>query len=468
MKKNKGFLKNLSYTLISNIVSTVISMIVTLIVPKIIGVESYGYFQLYMMCITFLGLFHLGWIDGIYLKIGGKKYTDLDPQKFTSQFILYILMELLFSLIIIVTVNTYFDSNKAFVYSMAAVCMVIYNIDIFVQFILLATNRIKQYSILTLSDRILYIILIVILLSFKIVTFKLLILVDLTARFCIMLYAVYSNRKLILKGKKNFKEAFTSGIANIGIGYKVTFGGIAGIFITIIGRFLIESNWGISIFGQVSLSLTLSNLMMVFVNAVSLVIFPLLKRTNKTDLPKVYYLIRNFLMIFLLGMLVIYEPVRDLIGYWLPKYSLSLKYLGIMFPLIIFNSKTSMLIVTFLKTTRQEGVILYSNIVAVCTSAILSIFTVYVMKSLLATVIVMVIGMAIRSIYGELLLAKKLDIFVIKDITFELILCIIFMVVAWNNLGIKGSLIYIICYGLYLILKKNDIKRLYSVTKNII
>lgn len=55
----KSVMKNLSYTLTSNLVSLAISSLVVLVVPKLIGVEEYGYWQLYMFFTSYVGFYIL-------------------------------------------------------------------------------------------------------------------------------------------------------------------------------------------------------------------------------------------------------------------------------------------------------------------------------------------------------------------------------------------------------------------------
>ena len=96
-----GFIKNFSYTFISNIVSFLISAIVTFVVPKQLGVESYGYFQLYLFYITYTNCLHFGWADGVFLRYGGEYYENLDCNKFSGQFWLYVAFETVVSALIL-------------------------------------------------------------------------------------------------------------------------------------------------------------------------------------------------------------------------------------------------------------------------------------------------------------------------------------------------------------------------------
>ena len=70
--------KNLFYTIASNIVSFACSVLITLIIPKRLGIDDYGYFQLYLFYTTYIGFLHLGWADGVLLRYGGAYYEILD------------------------------------------------------------------------------------------------------------------------------------------------------------------------------------------------------------------------------------------------------------------------------------------------------------------------------------------------------------------------------------------------------
>ena len=72
MSRLSDALKNISYTFSANIIILLISGVLTLVVPKLLGPEEYGYWQLYVFYMSYVGLFHLGWCDGVYLRYGGR------------------------------------------------------------------------------------------------------------------------------------------------------------------------------------------------------------------------------------------------------------------------------------------------------------------------------------------------------------------------------------------------------------
>lgn len=452
-------LKNFSYTFFSNIVSTLISMLVTLTIPRLIGIESYGYFQLYMLYITFLGIFHLGWVDGMYLKLGGKSYDSLDSKLFSGQFKCFVLTEFIISIFsCVLFIITCENKDKMLVLLAASVCMLLYNSNIFIQFILLATNQIKQYASIIILDRLLYLVFVMMFLLFKGNSYKGLLIADLLSRMISLLYAILKNKRLLVSGTYKFSTYFAEIKENILIGYKVTFGGIAGIFITGIVRFMMEGKWGIIFFGKISLALTLSNLMMVFVNAVSMVVFPILKKVQTENLSFYYRKMRDMLMISVFTLMIFYYPVKNMLSIWLPAYSESLHYMSLMFPIIIFNSKTAMLINTYLKVTRRESIILISNLFSLFISVILGYISIFIISNPNLAVLTIVVSLAFRSIVAEKQLCNYLNINIGKDTFLEIAVTIFFMIINWYIESAFSMLLYGMVLAVYFVLKRTDIE----------
>ena len=59
----------------------------SLVVPKILGVEEFAYWQLFLLYISYVALFHLGLNDGVYLVNGGKTYDEMDRGSSRASFL---------------------------------------------------------------------------------------------------------------------------------------------------------------------------------------------------------------------------------------------------------------------------------------------------------------------------------------------------------------------------------------------
>ena len=80
--ESKGLARNIIKVGISNLFTILSGIIVGFVIPKIMGLEDYGYYKTFTLYVSYVGLFHLGFIDGIYLKYGGVSYDDFDKCQF--------------------------------------------------------------------------------------------------------------------------------------------------------------------------------------------------------------------------------------------------------------------------------------------------------------------------------------------------------------------------------------------------
>ena len=458
--KVTNFFKNFSYSLTSNLISLLVSILVVLIVPKLIGVEEYGYWQLYLFYSFYVGFLHFGWNDGIYLRYGGKKYKELDKRLFFSQFCMLVTMQTIIAAIIAVVSSVFFTSgDRVFIFQMISLCLLITNVRYMLLYILEGTNRIKEYAQITMMDRILYCGLIIAFLGFGVREYKLMVAADLLAKFISLLYAMYCCRDMVFCKISTFYLSFSETKENITVGIKLMVSTIASSLIIGVVRFGIERSWDVSTFGKVSLTLSVSNLMMLFINAVGIVIFPILKRTNQKRLPNIYVTMRDFLMVILLGVLIVYYPLKVIMSAWLPKYADSLMYMALVFPMCVYEGKMALLINTYLKTLRKEKLMLQINLISFACSIIITLGTTVLFKNLNLAITSIVVLLIFRCVLSEVILSRILKISLYRDIVLELAMTFIFMLTGWFINSWLAVLLYAVAYIIYLAIKRRDIAK---------
>jgi len=449
--------------------SFIVSTLVTLIVPKLIGIEEYGYWQLYLFYSSYLGFLHFGWVDGIYLRYGGEEYDNLDRKLFFSQFTMLLLSQLLIGVILLVlTVLFVSNIDKKFIFKTIAFVLVLVNIRTMLLYILQATNRIKEYARITMLDRVLYIVLVISFLLIGIKDYKLMIAADLIGKLISLLYAMYCCKSIVFNKLSVFYLSINETVANINVGIKLMFSNIASMLIIGIVRFGIERTWDVTTFGKVSLTLSISNMTMLFINALGIIMYPMLRRTSKDKLSVIYTTTRDFLMIILLGVLVMYYPLKTMLSVWLPQYTESLMFMSLVFPSFIYEGKMSLLLNTYYKALREEKKILKINLISLLLSLILTIVSMKILRNLNLAVINIVILYAVRSVLAESYLIRKLGITAQKDIMLELLLTIVFITSGWYINSWLTVIIYMLSYLVYIIVKRNDIKNLSNFVRNII
>lgn len=457
-KKVNTFIKNLSYALTSNLVSLMISSLIVIIIPKLIGVEEYGYWQLFLFYSSYVGLLHFGLNDGIYLRYGGMEYKDLNKNLFHSQFKLLVISQVLFAVVIsCIAFLMFTNENRVFIIQMTAVCMLIVNVRYMFLFILQGTNRIKEYAQIIMWDRLLYLSLIIISLLVGIRDYKLMIVAELLGKLFSLVISLTVCKDIIASKNTAFYVGIREAAENISVGIKLMFSNIASKFVIGIVKFGIERSWNVATFGKVSLTLSISTLIMLFMNALGIIIYPILRRTNAEKLPQIYTIIRDSLMLVLLGSLMLYYPLKSIFSSWLPEYSGGLIYMALLFPVVIFEGKMSFLIESYLKSLRKEKLILNINVYSLLLSVVITLITTVIIKNLDLTVLSIVVILAFRCILAETILTKLIGIKVHKDIILEIIMTLVFIFSAWFIDSWISLLIYIISYVIYIVLKFKNI-----------
>ena len=74
--------KNIILVALSNILTLISGVLVGFVLPKIMSKADYGYYKTFTLYFSYIGLFPLGFIDGIYLIYAGLNYKDLNKNKF--------------------------------------------------------------------------------------------------------------------------------------------------------------------------------------------------------------------------------------------------------------------------------------------------------------------------------------------------------------------------------------------------
>lgn len=113
---------------------------------------------------------------------------------------------------------------------------------------------------------------------------------------------------------------------NIKIGINLMLANIASTLIIGSARFIIDGKWGIEMFGQFSLSISMINFVLLFLGQVSMVLFPMLRQVDEENQSKFYLGIRDALSLFLPLAFVAYIPLKLVLGLWLPQYDDSLVF----------------------------------------------------------------------------------------------------------------------------------------------
>lgn len=463
------FLRSFLHALSANVIRLLISILLTLLLPKILGVEEYSYWQLYLFYVTYTAYSSLGFCEGTYLKYGGKEYKSLDGAMMASQFWTLAVYEVIFSLACgFMFVQFVDDPSKRYILCLALISSIFDILRFLLQCVLQATNRIKKFARVMTSERVLFFLFLVltVLLGFR--DYRCCIFSEILARFISMVYAMITCKETVFVRFPIKKEVYEESKELVGIGFKLLLATLASQLVIGIVRFMIEQRWGTIVFGKVSLTLSLSNMVITCIGAVSIVLFPVLKNMEKNRLDSLYETMRMVLTVPVLFVLLFYVPIKLVLSAWLPQYEDSFKYLAVLLPICIYETRSYALINTYFKAYRKENQILLINMVTVILSLMLSFVTVYVCDSLDLTVVAIVILMIFKSAFSEWILKRYVKMNVLYDNMLEIALTVIFIVSSMKLQGVYAFLVYLAAYLIYLFIRRKKIVEQFVKTKQIV
>ncbi len=201
--------------------------------------------------------------------------------------------------------------------------------------------------------------------------------------------------------------------------------------------------------------------------AVGIVLFPMIRKSDPEKLKGFYDIVRNITTLPILVLLIFYTPISLLLELWLPQYADSLKYLAVLLPVCIFEARSSVLTNTYFKVFNQGGRILLVNASSVALSLILTGVMIYVLGNLDLAVISIVILVAFKNIFAELLLQKNVNRKALPDILLEQVLTWAFIIFNWNMDGLTATILYTICFIIYLFIKRNNLIKTFKSVKKL-
>lgn len=460
-------LKNIAYSFGANLTSLCISIFMVMFVPKFLSIDDYGLWQLFLFYFSYLGFLHFGWEDGIYLRYAGKNYDELNRKTFAGQFYGIIALQIVLAVLVSSIGQIFMTDPVKRTALIGAVWLAPFvNFNNLCNFIMQITNRIRDYAKLLLSEQVVFFLGVVLfLLVLQCNEFRYMYYAKLFSVAGITVAGFYLCRSLLRPRFYPLRQVLAEAGENLLVGSKLMLANIASMLIIGIVRYGISVGWDVATFGKVSLTLGVSNFLMVFINSVSVVFFPIVKRMDEGRRASAYAVIRNMLDFILFAALIGYYPLKCILAWWLPKYADSLIYMSVLFPVCVFESKVTLLINTYLKSMRREFLMLEINTVSVVFSLIVTIVTVGIWHNLDAAVFSIVLAYAFRCMLAEYHVTKILGLDLKMDMLEDLLMCSIFIVSGWMFDSFLCMAVYGVVYIAFVLIHRRSLQQIIGMVR---
>lgn len=362
--KSINLIRNILNVTSSNILVLILGMVITLILPFKLSVESYGYWQLFLLYVSYSGLILFGFTDGIHLRYAGIEYEKLDHKLFRTEFfylIVYNVIVMCIGLLMVLYFNM--EINKQIVLFFCCINMVLFNIHGYFVHISQISFKFKEYSIGISIERVLLVSMILATFVLPIKEFSIYLIMDTFCKTVAIFYFMRKNKEMVFGERLKLKEIYPEIKSNVSSGFFLTATSLVSMMISNYIKFFVEGNYGILEFSQFAFATSMMSLALQAVVSISTVLFPMIKKVKTEQLEKVYIVLKSLYSNISGLLLLTYYIAVVFIKVCIPKYNDVLDYLFILFPILLFDIKKSMLLLIFYKTFRLERETLKNNFI---------------------------------------------------------------------------------------------------------
>lgn len=444
---SKKFASNVIISIAAQIVSMLVSFLMTLIVPRFISELQYSYWQTYVLYSGYVGILHFGLLDGLVLRYSRYDYEELDKARIRSQFKILLAFTCIVSLVGALAFGWALDGEMRVIFILVAISVVTKNLVTYGSYLFQITNRISKYVILTICQRVAYGLIAGVFLIAGVQDFYWYCLADIIGDFVGLTIGMAFNKGLYFGKGLAPADTLQELKSNVSAGVILMLANWSAALMVGSAKMIVQWRWDELVFGKVSFAFSISNIFLVFITAASVVFFPSLQRTDANRLPGMYKKIRQVMSLLLFCAMLLYFPGCWLIDMWLPKYSVSLVYLGLLLPIIVFSSKVNLLTNNYLKVYRKEKLILLANVVSITAGVAAFAVCAYALNNLTALLISVVAVIMLNSILSEIFVMRTIKSRMISAFFVEILMAVGFILSAsllprwWGCLAYAGLLV---------------------------
>lgn len=448
--KNKKIIKNIFMVALSDFSTIFSGVLIGFILPKIMSVENYGYYKTFTLYCTYTGLFSLGIIDGIVLKFGEKDYEDLNRRKFRSYFKWYLAIHIIFCCIFIgigINVNS---AEYRDILIFLGMYIIAGNITGYFQQLSQITQRFKEYSVRKLLQSIFNIALIcglyILFLNGYEIDYKIYIFLWVIINILLSIWYMFTYRDIIFGASKSCEDTAGEIVKLIQNGVPLLFANLCSTLILTLDSQFVSVLFDTRTYAIYAFAYNLLSLVTVATSAISTVLFPAMKRTDKQNLNHNYSKMVSIILILIFGIIAIYFPLCIFIKWFLPQYTGSLIIFRVIFPGIAISSAVTVIMHNYYKVSGKNFLYFKKSFITLIISAIANIIAYRLFRTSVSISVASIVTMVFWYIFVDSYFTKNKKCNPTQNLIYILGMLIIFYSISSMKNSYSSCVIYCIMY----------------------
>lgn len=461
--KNSKAIMSIFNVSVSNLIKLLSGVLAAFLIPKIMGIEDYGVYKTFTLYATYVGVFQIGFTDGIYLKYGDKNFNSLDKNKFSCFSLFFIGSQLLFCFIFFCVGLFFFNGKYQFLVLSLALFLLTTNSIAYYQMISQITLRFDELSIRNIVQSLLNSLSIVglfIIYKYKteLISFEWYIIIVITINSVLLIWYMVTYRSITFS-KPTISGAMTEIISCIRYGLPLMIANLCSTFILLVDRQFVNILFDNETYAIYAFSYNLLALITTVTSAISVVLYPTMKRESIDKLILEYPYFCGCLSIFIFACCFFYFPMTRFIGWFLPQYVEALPIFRIVLPGLAFQSIITIVMHNYYKNSLKEVLFFFKSVIILILSIIANIIAFHVFKTPTSISIASIIVMLVWYISIERYLIREYKVKYKNNFGYLCLMSVVFYLASchillwWLNM-----VLYLFVYGIItLIFFKKDI-----------
>ncbi len=409
----------------SNMLTLLSGIFVGLILPKIIGVTDYGYYKTFSLYISYIGLFHFGIEDGIYLKYGGKDLSELEEDKFHFYALFLVVVEGAISLITAGISCLWLKGDIRFIFIFVAIYLFTVNIGNFYQFISQITERFTELTIIGVVRSALTIISVGLLWLLSrfggySVNYKFYIVCTVTASTVILAIYTLIYRKLTFGKMVPWREGLCDIGSFIKNGLPLMVANLCSTLLLTIDRQFVNILFDTDTYAVYAFAYNLLTLITTATSAISVVLFPIIKRLDAKELPLNYSKTISIILVFVSACLFVYFPICPFIAWFLPQYTGALPVFRVILPGLVGTSAVTIIMHNYYKATDHNLRFFIISIIVLAVAIVADMASYLIFRTTISISIVSIFVILAWYVTAEHFFIKKFHVSWIRNLMYML------------------------------------------------
>lgn len=333
--------------LISNMVNMIFSLLTNFLMPKYLSVNSYAEIKTFQLYISYIGLLHFGYVDGIYLRYGGKQIKKCLSSSFVTNLSTMRILEIVIS----ISFGLFAIIKHDWILGLFCVSIFPQNVSNYYKFLFQATGEFNIYgNILNITTFITFILNMILL--FSVQTDKAFVYILLTV---VLYYAIWFFLEIWFRNKYEFERgklfSFSELKISIRDGFLLMLGNLASVFLTSMDRWFVKALLTTIDFALYSFAVSIENFMNLAITPVTTTLYNYFCRERNVEKHKNIY---RYILVFACFLPSLAFPVKFILEIFLKKYLQATNVIFLLFAAQIFYIIIKSIYVNLYKVNRKQ------------------------------------------------------------------------------------------------------------------